>query len=96
MRTILMLFVMMAFPLGSFAQPEIPVEQWTGKTILLIGAHPDDDAYSLGTLGMLQANGNEIFIGILTTGNVGTQDPKLSMVDLALSSSYRVRQLTVL
>jgi hypothetical protein len=22
------------------AQPEIPVEEWTGKTILLIGAHP--------------------------------------------------------
>ena len=84
MRTTLLLLIMMAFPLGSFAQPEVPVEQWTGKTILLIGAHPDDDAYSLGTLGMLQANGNEIFIGMLTTGNVGTQDPKLSMVDLAL------------
>jgi LmbE family N-acetylglucosaminyl deacetylase len=84
MRTILMLSIMMVFPLFTMAQPEIPVDQWHGKTILLIGAHPDDDAYSLGTLGMLQAHGNEIFIGILTTGNVGTQDPKLSMVDLAM------------
>jgi LmbE family N-acetylglucosaminyl deacetylase len=79
-----MLSMMMVFPLFAIAQPEIPVDQWHGKTILLIGAHPDDDAYSLGTLGMLQAHGNEIFIGILTTGNVGTQDPKLSMVDLAM------------
>ncbi len=78
------LFIMVVAPLAATAQPEIPVEQWKGKTILLIGAHPDDDAYSQGTLGLLQANGNEVFIGILTTGNVGTQDPKLSMVDLAL------------
>ena len=24
--------------------PDVPVEKWTGKTILLIGAHADDDA----------------------------------------------------
>jgi LmbE family N-acetylglucosaminyl deacetylase len=60
------------------------VDQWTGKTILLIGAHPDDDSYSMGTLGMLNANGNEVYIAILTTGNVGTQDPDLGMMDLAL------------
>ena len=79
-----MILMAMAFLSGAVAQPEVPVEQWKGKTILLIGAHPDDDAYSQGTLGMLDANGNEVFIAILTTGNVGTQDPKLSMVDLAL------------
>lgn len=71
------------FSFCSYSQPNTPVEEWKGKTILLIGAHPDDDAYSLGTLGMLQANGNEVYIAILTTGNVGTQDPDLSMVDLA-------------
>ncbi len=84
MRTRLMLFIMMGFPFFIMAQPDIPVEQWKGKTILLIGAHPDDDSYSQGTLGLLQANGNEVFIAIMTTGNVGTQDPKLSMVDLAM------------
>jgi LmbE family N-acetylglucosaminyl deacetylase len=67
-----------------FAQHEVPIEQWKGKTILLIGAHPDDDSYSMGTLGMLNANGNEVHIAILTTGNVGTQDPDLGMMDLAL------------
>ncbi|MFO7934824.1 MAG: PIG-L family deacetylase [Bacteroidales bacterium] len=83
MRLIQTISVILLFPVLASAQPEVPVEQWKGKTILLIGAHPDDDAYSMGTLAMLQANGNEIHIAILTTGNVGTQDPDLSMVDLA-------------
>jgi LmbE family N-acetylglucosaminyl deacetylase len=84
MRTTLMLFILMITLSVVSAQPEVPIEKWQGKTILLIGAHPDDDMYSLGTLGILNANGNEVFIGMLTTGNVGTQDPMLSMMDLAL------------
>ena len=83
MRTCLIFLFLYFIPCLSYTQPEVPAEEWTGKTILLIGAHPDDDAYSLGTLGMLHANGNEVYIAILTTGNVGTQDPDLSMVDLA-------------
>lgn len=83
MRLILTISAILFFPFLASAQPEVPVEQWKEKTILLIGAHPDDDAYSMGTLALLQANGNEIHIAILTTGNVGTQDPDLSMVDLA-------------
>ncbi len=80
--TLVSFLLILATPL--LAQPVVPVEEWTGKTILLIGAHPDDDSYSMGTLGLLNANGNEVYIAILTTGNVGTQDPDLSMVDLAL------------
>jgi len=83
MRIILIIAGCMLFPVLTSAQPEVPVEQWSEKTILLIGAHPDDDAYSMGTMAMLQAHGNEVYIAILTTGNVGTQDPGLSMVDLA-------------
>jgi len=83
MRTYRIFFLLILIPCLSFAQPDVPAEEWTGRTILLIGAHPDDDAYSLGTLGLLQSNGNEVYIAILTTGNVGTQDPELSMVDLA-------------
>jgi LmbE family N-acetylglucosaminyl deacetylase len=72
----------------SFAQtapqkPELPVDKWTGKTIMLIGAHADDDALCHGTLAMLQAHGNQVYIVTLTTGNVGTQDPKLSRTQLA-------------
>lgn len=84
MRNILITLILVTIPLLSAAQPEQAVEEWTGKTILLIGAHPDDDSYSMGTLGMLNANGNEVYIAILTTGNVGTQDPDLGMMDLAL------------
>jgi LmbE family N-acetylglucosaminyl deacetylase len=50
---------------------------------MLIGAHADDDALSHGTLAMLQAHGNQIYIVTLTTGNVGTQDPNLSRTQLA-------------
>ena len=34
--------------------PDVPVEKWTGKTIMLIGAHADDDALSHGTLALLR------------------------------------------
>ena len=84
MRTLTIATVLLLVNSMLFAQPEVPIEQWKGKTILLIGAHPDDDSYSMGTLGMLNANGNEVYIAILTTGNVGTQDPDLGMMDLAL------------
>jgi LmbE family N-acetylglucosaminyl deacetylase len=83
MKHLLSAILLMAIHLCTFAQPEVPLEKWTDKTILLIGAHPDDDSYAMGTLGMLNANGNEVFIAILTTGNVGTLDPKLGMMDLA-------------
>jgi LmbE family N-acetylglucosaminyl deacetylase len=63
--------------------PETPVEKWTGKTIMLIGAHADDDALSHGTMALLQAHGNQVFVVTLTTGNVGTQDPKLSRMQMA-------------
>jgi LmbE family N-acetylglucosaminyl deacetylase len=84
MKTSVLVAALLLLSILVYAQPEVPIEEWTGKTILLIGAHPDDDAYSMGTLGMLNANGNEVYIAILTTGNVGTQDPDLGMMDLAL------------
>src|SRR5690348_2313119 len=64
-------------------KPEIPVEQWKSKTAMLIGAHADDDALSHGTLALLQAHGNQVYVVTLTTGNVGTQDPSLSRTQLA-------------
>ena len=64
-------------------KPDTPVGKWTGKTIMLIGAHADDDMLSHGTMAMLQAHGNQVYVVTLTTGNVGTQDPKLSRTQLA-------------
>lgn len=71
------------FPLTSVAQPETPVEEWTGKTILFVGAHPDDDSRSHATLSMLQDRGNDVHVLLMTLGNVGTKDPDLSMIELA-------------
>lgn len=80
---LLMVSVLLLFALSATAQPETAVEEWTGKSILVIGAHPDDDHQSHGTLAMLQDRGNEVFLVTMTTGNVGTKDPKLSRNDLA-------------
>jgi LmbE family N-acetylglucosaminyl deacetylase len=53
------------------------------KNLMLIAAHEDDDMPAHGTLAMLQAHGNQIYIVTITTGNVGTQDPNLSRTQLA-------------
>lgn len=99
MRKILFTYLIALFPALALAQgtaqkPEVPIEKWTGKTILLIGAHADDDAMSHGTLAMLQTHGNQIYIVTLTTGNVGTQDPNLSRTQLA--QIRRQEELTAL
>jgi LmbE family N-acetylglucosaminyl deacetylase len=73
----------LAFAQRPETKPDTPVEKWTGKTIMLIGAHADDDALSHGTLALLQAHGNRVYVVTLTTGNVGTQDPNLSRMQLA-------------
>ena len=65
------------------SQPDIPVEKWKGKSILLISPHPDDDHLSHGTLALLNTNGNKINILTLTTGNVGTKDLNISKSDLS-------------
>ena len=88
MKTMLFICFVLLLPAAAHAQesaekPEVPVDRWAKKTILLIGAHADDDAMSHGTLAMLQAHGNQIYIVTLTTGNVGTQDPNLSRTQLA-------------
>ena len=88
MKKMLALLGVALLPGLAFAQqapqkPEEPVEKWTGRTIMLIGAHADDDALSHGTLALLQAHGNQVYVVTLTTGNVGTQDPNLSRIQMA-------------
>jgi len=81
--TILVFLVGFGTPETSYSQPFTPIEQWEGKTILLVAAHPDDDYQSHGTLALLNNNKNKIFILTLTTGNVGTRDPKMNKNDLS-------------
>ena len=76
------------------AQPATPVEEWIGKTILLVGAHPDDDASAHATLSMLQENGNDVYILILTLGNVGTRD--LQMTRFKMAEVRRAEQLAAM
>lgn len=82
-HTAYFLLLTLLLPASSLAQPETPVEEWTGKTVLFIGAHPDDDSRSHGTLAMLQDHGNDVHVLLMTLGNVGTKDPDLSMIELA-------------
>jgi LmbE family N-acetylglucosaminyl deacetylase len=83
MRWTLFAAALLLLPALATAQPETPVEEWTGKTIMLVGAHPDDDSMSQGTLALLKANGNDVWVILLTTGNVGTQDPDMTRWQLA-------------
>jgi LmbE family N-acetylglucosaminyl deacetylase len=81
--SIVLIAVHLSFAQEPQTKPEVPVGKWTGKTIMLIGAHADDDALSHGTLALLQAHGNRVYVVTLTTGNVGTQDPNLSRMEMA-------------
>ncbi|HYL62756.1 MAG TPA: PIG-L deacetylase family protein [Candidatus Methylomirabilis sp.] len=81
--SLLNLSALPAFAQQEQMKPDVPAEKWTGKTAMLIGAHADDDELSHGTLAMLQAHGNQVYVVTLTTGNVGTQDPNLSRMQLA-------------
>ncbi|MEX2456982.1 MAG: PIG-L family deacetylase, partial [Balneolaceae bacterium] len=89
-----LLMFFMILPVLLMAQPEVPVEEWTGKTILLVGAHPDDDASAHATLSMLQENGNDVYILILTLGNVGTRD--LNMSRFKMAEVRRAEQLSAM
>lgn len=91
MKKIIIISIFCIIPFLLKAQPEVPVEEWTGKTILLIGGHPDDDSQSHGTLAMLNENDNDVYILILTTGNVGTGD--LTMTRQRLEKIRRQEQL---
>ncbi len=78
------LALLLLIPITLCAQPEQPIEEWTGKTILVVGGHPDDDHQAHGTLAMLKDHGNDVHILILTTGNVGTKDPNMTRNQLSI------------
>lgn len=88
MKKLTLTLLTLLMPVILMAQPETPVEEWTGKTILLIGAHPDDDSGSHGTLALLNDNGNDVYVMLLTSGNVGTYDPNMTRTKLAKIRRY--------
>lgn len=70
------------------AEPEYTgddrIEDWTGKRILVLTPHPDDETFtSGGTLAMLAENGNQISIVVYTSDNAGSRDPTMTHQRLA-------------
>lgn len=60
------------------------IEKWTGKTVLMVTPHPDDDTFtSGGLLAMLAAGGNNVQILIYTSDNAGSNDPAMTKERLA-------------
>ncbi len=55
------------------------IEEWSGRRILVVTPHPDDETFtSGGTLALLTAKDNEIQIVIYTTDNAGSRDPEMT------------------
>jgi LmbE family N-acetylglucosaminyl deacetylase len=70
------------------AEPEYSgddrIEKWTGKTVLAVTPHPDDETFtSGGLLAKLAANGNNVQILIYTNDNAGSNDPDMTKEKLA-------------
>ncbi len=55
------------------------IEEWSGRRILVVTPHPDDETFtSGGTLAILAANGNDIQVVVYTTDNAGSRDPSMT------------------
>jgi LmbE family N-acetylglucosaminyl deacetylase len=69
------------------AEPEYTgsdrVEQWEGKTILVVTPHPDDDTFTSGGTLALLAPKNRIHVLIYTSDNAGSRDPSMTHERLA-------------
>ncbi len=60
------------------------IEEWSGKRVLVLSPHPDDDVLtSGGTLALLARGGNEIHVVVYTSGNAGSRDPEMTRERLA-------------
>ncbi len=55
------------------------IEEWSGRRVLVVTPHPDDETFtSGGTLALLAANENDIQVVIYTTDNAGSRDPEMT------------------
>lgn len=75
---------------AQIAQPEPEytgadrIEDWKGKTVLVVTPHPDDDTFSVGgTMALLARNGNNVRVLIYTSDNAGSADPDMTHEKLA-------------
>lgn len=55
------------------------IEDWTGKTVMIISPHPDDDTFACGgTMAKLAKNGNKVIVVIYTNDNKGSHDLEMT------------------
>jgi LmbE family N-acetylglucosaminyl deacetylase len=59
------------------------IEQWQGKTILVVTPHPDDETFTSGGTLALLARHNEVHVVIYTSDNAGSRDPEMTHERLA-------------
>jgi LmbE family N-acetylglucosaminyl deacetylase len=80
----LVVFATTAGAQNEYGVPEGPVEEWTGKTVIVFTPHPDDDTFLCGgIMSILAANGNKVIVVIYTNDNKGSLDLNMSRERLA-------------
>lgn len=64
---------------------ELPerIEEWTGRTVVCFGAHPDDDLHAAGTFAGLRARGNDVHLVMYTNDDKGSRDRRMTSKRLA-------------
>ena len=61
----------------------VNLDEWRDKTVMWIGAHPDDEIGCSGTFAKLIKNGNTAYVVHLTSGNKGSRDRSMTSERLA-------------
>ncbi|HEY3131006.1 MAG TPA: PIG-L family deacetylase [Acidobacteriota bacterium] len=70
------------FPITASAQDRI--ENWTGKTVMVVTPHPDDDLFGCGgAMALLAKNKNKVIVVIYTNDNKGSFDLEMTSERLA-------------
>lgn len=81
--TLTVIIVLSIVPVWAQDEASVRLEEMTGKTIMLFGAHPDDEFPAAGTMAILQKNGNTVIVVTFTNGNKGSLDPEMTSERLA-------------
>ena len=59
------------------------IEEWSGRTVVSFGAHPDDDLHAAGTFARLVAAGNDVHLVMYTNDDKGSLDRSMTAERLA-------------
>ena len=82
-RLVLLCLLVCSAALASEGQEE-RLEEMRGKTVLVFTPHPDDDLFGAGgTIGLLNRNGNKVYVALYTNDDKGSYDPEMTSQRLA-------------